>query len=71
MILATFKSVNNSSCSMWEQQSKPSDLGWTGLHPDLGAARLGLDLPGLARILVLDANVHSLRLLEDADRTSH
>ena len=39
---------------MWEQQSKPSDLGWTGLHPDLGAARLGLDLPGPARILVLD-----------------
>ena len=43
------------SCrGMWEQQSKPSDLGWTGLHPDLGAARLGLDLPGPARILVLD-----------------
>ena len=41
------------SCrGMWEQQSKPSDLGWTGLH--LGAARLGLDLPGPARILVLD-----------------
>ena len=38
----------------WEQQSKPSDLGWTGLHPDLGAVRLGLDLPGPARILVLD-----------------
>ena len=32
MILATFKSVNNASCrGMWEQQSKPSDLGWTGL----------------------------------------
>ena len=43
------------SCrGMWEQQSKPSDLGWTGLHPDLGAARLGLDLPGPARILMLD-----------------
>ena len=55
MILATFKSVNNASCrGMWEQQSKPSDLGWTGLHPDLGAARLGLDLLGPARILVLD-----------------
>ena len=55
MILETFKSVNNASCrGMWEQQSKPSDLGWTGLHPDLGAACLSLDLPGPARILVLD-----------------
>ena len=44
MILATFKSVNIASCrGMWEQQSKPSDLRWTGL-----------DLPGPARILVLD-----------------
>ena len=34
------------SCrGMWEQQSKPSNLGWTGLHPDLGAARLGLICP--------------------------
>ena len=33
---------------------KPSDLGWTGLHPDRGAVRLGLDLPGPARILMLD-----------------
>ena len=48
------------SCrGMWEQQSKPSDLGWTGLHPDLGAARLGLDLPGPARILVLDCLFHA------------
>ena len=55
MILATFKSVNNASCrGMWEEQSKPSDLGWTGLYPDLGAARLRLDLPDPARILVLD-----------------
>ena len=55
MILATSKSVNNASCrGMWEQQSKPSDLGCTGLHPDLGAARLSLDLPDPARILVLD-----------------
>ena len=43
------------SCrGMWGQQSKQSDFGWTGLHPDLSAARLGLDLPGSARILVLD-----------------
>ena len=39
---------------MWEQQSEPLDSGWTGLHPDLGAARLGLDLPGPARSLVMD-----------------
>ena len=46
IILALFKSVYNASCrgmSQWEQQSKPSDLGWTGL-----------DLTGPARILVLD-----------------
>ena len=36
---------------MWEQ---PSDLGWSGLHPYLGAARLDLELPGPARNLVLD-----------------
>ena len=39
---------------MLELQSRTSDLGCTGLHPDLGPARLGLDLPGLARILLLD-----------------
>ena len=37
---------------MREHQLKPSDLA--GLHPDHAAARLGLDLPGPARILVLD-----------------
>ena len=30
---------------MWEQQSKPSDAGRTGLHPALAAARLGQDWP--------------------------
>ena len=53
MILATFKSVNNAR-GMFEQQSKPSDFGWTKLHPDRGAQHLSLDLPGPARILVLE-----------------
>ena len=47
---------------MWEQQSKPSDLGWTGLHQDLGAARLGLDFSSPTRILVLDC-LYTIRSL--------
>ena len=53
--LCNIQISQHTSCrGMWEQQSKPSDLGWTGLHPDRGAACLGLDLPSPARILVLD-----------------
>ena len=59
------------SCrGMCEQQSKPSDLGWTGLHPDLGAARLGLDLPGPARILVLDCSFSTCHVLVSMARTN-
>ena len=39
---------------MWEQQSSIRIWAGTRLHPDLGAARLGQDLPGPARILMLD-----------------
>ena len=38
---------------MWEQQSSIRISAGTRLHPDLGAARLGQDLPGPARILML------------------
>ena len=39
---------------MWEQQSSIRIWAGTRLHPDRGAARLGQDLPGPARILMLD-----------------
>ena len=39
---------------MWEQQSSIRIWAGTRLHPDLGAARLGQDLPGPACILMLD-----------------
>ena len=39
---------------MWEQQSSIRIWAGTRLHPDLGAARLGQDLHGPARILMLD-----------------
>ena len=39
---------------MWEQQSSIRIWAGTSLHPNLGAARLGQDLPGPARILMLD-----------------
>ena len=39
---------------MWEQQSSIRIWAGTRLHPDLGAARLGQDLPGPAGILMLD-----------------
>ena len=39
---------------MWEQQSSIRIWAGTRLHPDLGAARLGQDLPGPARILMLE-----------------
>ena len=39
---------------MWEQQSSIRIWAGTRLHPDLGAARLSQDLPGPARILMLD-----------------
>ena len=39
---------------MWEQQSSIRIWAGTRLHPDIGAARLGQDLPGPARILMLD-----------------
>ena len=39
---------------MWEQQSSIRIWAGTRLHPDLGAARLGQDLPGPGCILMLD-----------------
>ena len=39
---------------MWEHQSSIRIWAGTRLHPDLGAQRLGQDLPGAARILMLD-----------------
>ena len=39
---------------MWEQQSSIRIWAGTWLHSDLGPARLGQDLPGPARILMLD-----------------
>ena len=39
---------------MWEQQSSIRIWAGTRLHPNLGAACLGQDLPGPARILMLD-----------------
>ena len=48
---------------MWEQQSSIRIWAGTRLHPDLGAARLGQDLPGRARILMLDCLFPENRLL--------
>ena len=39
---------------MWERQSSIRIWAGTRLHPDLGAVRLGQDLSGPARILMLD-----------------
>ena len=43
------------SCrGMWEQQSKPSDLGWTGqIQTEARSAEVWMQ-PGPARIFVLD-----------------
>ena len=45
---------------MWEQKSSIRIWAGTRLHPDLGATRLGKDLPGPARILMLDCLFHYL-----------
>ena len=39
---------------MWEQQSSNRIWAGTRLHLDLGPVRVGQDLPGPARILMLD-----------------